>query len=137
MHGNGMEPGHDEDFSAGPVPQMAIKSLAGAGAVEASLAQSLIDQPAFEVVNQRLSGTATKPFRLHIAERDLATYRRHGDADRLCLQQGDVQVQPLVGQPRLHVLDGFVVGPGGDGSRVVAMVERAADTNGADRKSVV
>ena len=131
MHGNGVESRHGEGFSASPVTQTVVKRLTGTGAVEPRVRQPLSDQPGFEIMHQRLSGASPKPFRLYIAERDLAADRSHGDADRFVLQQGDVQVQPRVGQPGLHVFNGFIVGPGGDGARIVAMVQRAADANGA------
>ena len=78
-----------------------------------------------------MPGAAPKPFRLHVTERQRAVGRGHGDADRFVLQQGDVQVQPPVGQPGLDVFDGFVVGPGGNDVRIVAVVERATDADRA------
>ncbi|MNF92023.1 hypothetical protein D3C84_746530 [compost metagenome] len=82
-------------------------------------------------MHQRQPRPSPERFRLHVTERKLAAGRGHGNAYRLVLQQGDAQVQPLIGQPRLDVLDGLVVGPGGNDVRIVAMVERATDPDGA------
>lgn len=86
-------------------------------------------QPGFQVMDQGLPGATAKPFRLHVAEGDLATARGHGDADRFVVEQGNVQVQPLVGQPGVDMFGSFVVSPGGDDFRVIAVVEGATDAD--------
>src|SRR3989344_6720598 len=93
--------------------------------------QPLTDQPTFEIAHQRFPDPATKPFRQYVTERYLAVAGGHGDTHGFVLQERDVQVQPPVGEPGKNVFDGLVMGPVGNGSKVVAVVGHATDPDGA------